>query len=244
MAPVTEVIAHRGASAYAPENTCQAFEEAGRRGADRVELDVRLARDGSVVVHHDARLGDGRAVVDLTAAQLPSWVPSLREALEACAPLAVNVELKDLPGEPGHRRDLALAAAVVAILSEHPTEADPLDLLLSSFDDAALDRVAELAPHLRTATLFVSTSAPATLVSRAAVCGRVALHPAYAAVDRALVDAAHSVGLAVNVWTVDEPEQMAALIGLGVDGIITNVPDVARATLGARGGPAEARRGD
>lgn len=244
MAPVTEVIAHRGASAYAPENTVQAFREAGRRGADRVELDVRLARDGSVVVHHDARLADGRAVVDLTPAQLPSTIPSLREALEACAPLAVNVELKDLPSEPGHRRDLPLAGAVVAILSEHIAEAGPVDVILSSFDEAALDRVAELAPQLRTASLFVATGNPAGLVSRAAVCGRVALHPAYGGTDRALVDAAHAVGLAVNVWTVDDPGQMAALVDLGVDGIITNVPDVARVTLQELAGRAGAQHAD
>ncbi|MDY7099634.1 MAG: glycerophosphodiester phosphodiesterase [Actinomycetota bacterium] len=238
---MTQVIAHRGASAHAPENTLQAFEEAARRGADQVELDVRLASDGSVVVHHDARLADGRAVVDLTPAQLPSSVPSLREALVACAPLGVNVELKDLPGEPGHRRDLPLAAATVAVLDGYRADGGAVDLLVSSFDVAALDRVADLAPALDTAVLFVTADPVSGLITRAAASGRVAIHPSQPATDRALVGAAHAVGLAVNVWTVDDPERMAALIALGVDGIITNVPDVARSVVDAAAEPAAGR---
>ena len=72
-------MAHRGASAAAPENTVEAFRLARELGADWVELDARLSADGVVVVHHDAHLADGRMLVDLTLDEMPDSVPSLAE---------------------------------------------------------------------------------------------------------------------------------------------------------------------
>src|SRR5262245_27082175 len=91
------VIAHRGASRAAPENTLEAFRLARSLGADAVELDVRRTRDGALAVHHDARLPDGQSVVDLSAAELPRSVPLLDAALDACAGMWVNVEIKNDP---------------------------------------------------------------------------------------------------------------------------------------------------
>ena len=79
------VIAHRGASAAAPENTLAAFDLARRMGADAVELDVRRTRDGVLVVHHNPGLADGRHIRDTDAADLPATVPDLGAALDACA---------------------------------------------------------------------------------------------------------------------------------------------------------------
>src|SRR5437762_9663704 len=104
-----EIIAHRGASASFPQNTLEAFRGARELGATWVELDVRRTADGLLAVHHDARLADGQAIVDLRAAELPSHVPSLAEALDACAPLGVNVEIKNSPNDV----DFDAAAAVV-----------------------------------------------------------------------------------------------------------------------------------
>src|SRR5262245_26247516 len=96
----TLVIAHRGASAAFPETTVEAFEAAGRLGADWVELDVRRTADGLLAVHHDARLGDGRALVELSRSALPAAVPDLGEALAACDGLGVNVEIKNAASDP------------------------------------------------------------------------------------------------------------------------------------------------
>src|SRR3954452_22090130 len=95
----TRIFAHRGASARYTENTVSAFQGARDLGADWVELDVRRTADGSLAVHHDAHLPDGRRIVELHAADLPDTVPDLAGALDACEPLGVNVEIKNLPGD-------------------------------------------------------------------------------------------------------------------------------------------------
>src|SRR5256885_6732148 len=109
----TAIIAHRGASAAYRENTVAAFRGAGPLGANWVELDVRRTADGALAIHHDAHLPDGRAVVDLAAADLPSPVPSLADALEACAPLGVNVEIKNSPQDVDFDPAAALVEPVV-----------------------------------------------------------------------------------------------------------------------------------
>src|SRR2546425_413652 len=110
----TEIIAHRGASAAYPENTVEAFRAAGELGATWVELDVRRTSDGRLAVHHDAHLPDGRAIVDVAADDLPPAVPSLAVALEACAPLGVNVEIKNSPNDVDFDPSAALVVLVVA----------------------------------------------------------------------------------------------------------------------------------
>src|SRR3954465_3236369 len=95
----TRIFAHRGASARYTENTVMAFQGARDLGADWVELDVRRTADGALAVHHDAHLADGRAIVELAAAALPPHVPLLAEALAACAPMGVNVEIKNWPAD-------------------------------------------------------------------------------------------------------------------------------------------------
>ncbi|MCP4851204.1 MAG: glycerophosphodiester phosphodiesterase, partial [Actinomycetia bacterium] len=96
------VVAHRGASYDRTENTVEAFVEARVQGADWVELDVRLSADDVLMVHHDAHLADGRLVREVRAADAPDHIPNLAEAFEACDGMGVNVEVKNLPGDPDH----------------------------------------------------------------------------------------------------------------------------------------------
>jgi glycerophosphoryl diester phosphodiesterase len=233
---VTFVMAHRGASRLERENTVEAFRRAAELGADMVELDVRRSADGVLVVHHDAHLEDGRAVSSTAAAELPAWVPNLDAALDACAGMAVNIEIKNDPAEPGFEADRALADDVAALVA---ARGDTGRVLVSSFDRPSLDRLrarrSEGAdPPIATAWLV--TAPPADAVDTLVAGGHQALHPWWQAVDQSLVQRCHGAGLAVNVWTCDDPDAMARLASWGVDGICTNVPDVAVAVLRNRAG--------
>jgi glycerophosphoryl diester phosphodiesterase len=220
------VIAHRGASAAFPENTIEAFLGAAEHGADWVELDVRRTADGVLVVHHDAHLPDGRAIVELTADELPASVPTLAAALDACAGMGVNIEIKNNHPDPDLDPDEWVAEQTVALLTERGGRDE---VLISSFNPATLLRVRERGPHLATALLVIEPDEDVVEVVIAA--GHSALHPYDWFVDIELVTRCHAAGVAVNVWTVDDPERMAELLAHGVDGLCTNVPHIARGLL-------------
>jgi glycerophosphoryl diester phosphodiesterase len=224
------VMAHRGASAVRPENTVAAFEHARVLGADWVELDVRASADGDLVVQHDASLPDGRAVSATATDELPADVASLDQALDACRGMGVNVEIKRDAGEP---RDLP-EPVTAALARREQADGHRYDqLLVSSFDPATIARVHELEPRLPTARLVADLGGSATdIAAQVAAAGHVALNPWDPLVDAELVDAAHEAGLSLYVWTVDEPDRLRELAALGVDGLITNVPDLAREVLG------------
>jgi glycerophosphoryl diester phosphodiesterase len=228
---VTLVYAHRGASAAEPENTVAAFRAAGRMGADGVELDVRRTADGQAAVVHDAALADGRAVVDVALADVPPEVPRLAEALDACAGLVVNVEVKNAPWDADFDADESLAELVVRTLAARGGQDR---VIVSSFGEGAVARVRELEPSLPTAllTAVLTDDQVDGLVEQVVGVGHVALHPHHLTVTPHLLDRCREAGLAVNTWTVDEPERIAALAALGVDGVVTNVPDVALRALG------------
>lgn len=221
------IVAHRGASARAPENTLAAFTLAGELGADWVELDVRPTADGALAVHHDAHLPDGRAVADVAADHLPPHVPLLGAALVACSPLGVNVEIKSSPDEPGFDRDRSLAGPVLAAI-----EAWGGPVLVSSFDPAMVDRVRALDAGVPTAQLTFLLDRPAAgTAAWIAERGHGWWHPFQHVVDAGLVAAARDAGLRLNTWTVDDPARMAELAALGVDGIVTNDVEAARRAL-------------
>jgi len=228
---VTLVIAHRGASAAAPENTVAAFRLAAELGADGVELDARRTVDGATVVHHDAHLPDGRLIVATGTGDLPAAVPSLADALAACAGLIVNIEIKNLPGDPDHDPHETVAEAVVAEIADSGIHDR---VLVSSFSMASVDRVRALDARVPTAFLLFAMDDMAEMLARTVDHGHAALHPWDGIVDDALIVCAHGHGLAVNVWTVDDPQRMATLVGWGVDGIVTNEPDVARRVVDER----------
>ena len=226
------VVAHRGASKAFPENTLEAFRGARDLGAAWVELDVRRTADLEVVVHHDPALpGRDEPIVALPAAALPPSVPRLAEALEVCgAPdpkLGVNIEIKSAPHEPDHDPEHWMAGAVVDLVHEF----EDLDVLVSSFDPTSINRVHELDPTIPTGFLIADLTDLEGIVERTAAQGHVAINPWQWAMREEVVTVAHAAGLAVNVWTVDDPDMMTALAAWGVDAIITNVPDVARRVL-------------
>ncbi|MFP5577053.1 MAG: glycerophosphodiester phosphodiesterase [Acidimicrobiia bacterium] len=225
----TLVYGHRGASAHAPENTIEAFALARAQGADGVELDVRRCIDGDMALHHDAELPDGRRIVELTRGDLPASSCTLAEALDVCAGMVVNVEIKNAPVDPDHDPECLLADAVVGLLAERRGRDR---VIVSSFGLPTIDRVHALAPDVATGFLTFLDPIGPEAIELTAGRGHVAVHPHVATVDEAYVALAHDHGLAVNVWTVDDPELIRRLADWGVDGIVTNVPDVAVDALG------------
>jgi glycerophosphoryl diester phosphodiesterase len=230
------VIAHRGASHDAVENTLAAFRLAREQGADGVELDVMRCGTGEVVVFHDddlERLGKRAGLVratplaELRAIDLGGGerIPLLDEVLEELGPLLVNVELKS----QSQLRDDGLATAVAAILSRHAARTRAL---VSSFDPWLLGRFRLRAPDLATGLLFArDQSLPLRRAWAAPLLRPAALHPESLLVDAHSAADWHARGYALNVWTVDDPAELRLLAALGVDGLITNRPKFARSVL-------------
>ena len=224
---MTQVLAHRGASRAERENTVEAFALAAALGSDAVELDVRRTADRVLVVHHDPYLPapgseNRRVIADVAAADLPAHIPDLHTALDACAGMWVNVEIKNDPNEPDFDPSDSIADQTVAALSQRGEDDR---WLVSSFRIETIDRCRSLAPGIRTAWLVgdVPDDVIATMVSR----GHAALHPWVGTLRRSHIDVCHGAGIFVNTWTCDDPARMAELIEWGIDGICTNVPDVA-----------------
>jgi glycerophosphoryl diester phosphodiesterase len=219
---VVAVLAHRGASKAARENTIAAFRLAGTLGSDAVELDVRGTSDGLLVVHHDAHLTDGRAIVDVVAHDLPDHIPHLDSALDACAGMWVNVEIKNDPHEPDFDPTDSIADRTLDVLSKRGEDDR---WLISSFRLETVDRCKALAPAIRTAWLV--TEVPDDVIAIMVGRGHEALHPWVGMLNRSHIDACHGAGIVVNTWTCDDPHRMAELVEWEIDGICTNVPDVA-----------------
>jgi glycerophosphoryl diester phosphodiesterase len=232
---MTLVIAHRGASAYAPENTMPAFELAVRQGADMIELDVQRSADGILVIFHDdtTERWDGRKrltsacslaelqAIDIGGARLATLAETCAFARERGVRL--NVEIKGL----------GIGADVARLLrAEHVEELE----LISSFEVGALREIAAASPHLPRAYLMGNDTYRPDVRLREAwpflalrSVGAVAWHPTYQLPLLAwLIARVRRAGYQINVWTVDDVAVMRRLIALGVDGIITNTPDVLR----------------
>lgn len=230
-----QVVAHRGASRAARENTLEAFAKARALRADAVELDVRRTADGALVVHHDAAAEGVGVLAQVEFGRLRAdapWVPTLEEAFEACGSLWVNVEIKNLPIDADWDESESVATRVAEMVGSRSLHERTL---VSSFNPMALARIREVDDAIATALLVVESVDPVTAVETAAATGHVAVHPgAGALAGDAASDAlarADALDLAVVPWTVDEPDEMVRLVELGVAGVITNVPDVARRAL-------------
>jgi glycerophosphoryl diester phosphodiesterase len=230
---MTSIIAHRGASRACPENTLAAFRTAVDLGADGVELDIRRTADGQLVVHHDPHLPDGRALVATLRSDLPDHVPGLHEALDACVGLFVNIEIKNDPSEPDHDpSDWVLRRTLSELERRTADRATAGRWLISSFRPETVEMCRRIGPRVRTAWLVEQIDGD--VVARSALAGHAALHPWVDRLEHRWVRACRAVGLAVNTWTCDDPERMRELVAWGVDGICTNVPDVALAVRAAR----------
>jgi glycerophosphoryl diester phosphodiesterase len=236
------VLAHRGASRRARENTLEAFALASELGADGVELDVRRTADGVLVVHHDpeaAGVGLLAAATFVSVRDTRPDIPTLAEALDACAGLLVNVELKCLPWEPDADPDGDVVRATAELVRDCGCE-----VVVSSFDIGTVDAMRSCAPEVPTGWLTYGRD-PADAAAIAHEHGHPWVHPDRAAVltetrrsgpdgrrsrsrpVEGVVELIRGLGISVNVWTVDEPAEIRTLASAGVDALITNVPDVA-----------------
>jgi len=222
------IYAHRGASHDHPENTLAAFTGAAAQGADGVELDVRRAADGILVVHHDPHLDDGRIISSTPSAELPESVPTLAAAMELTRGLMVNVEVKNSPKEPGFEEDRLISLDAVRLCIELGRGPE---ILVSSFDAACVDAVVGHMPGIRTGLLVMSVHHPIPAIDHCLAQGHSAVHPWDPMIDESVVVAVHAAGLELNVWTVDDPDRIAELAAWGVDGVVTNRPGFVRDAL-------------
>ena len=237
----TLVWAHRGASAYAPQNTNAAFALAAEMGADGIELDVHLTKDGEVLVCHDAEVdttSDGTGLIkDLTLAEIRRFnfayradstafvdkygfvpAPTLAEVYELLAPtgMTVNVELKT--------QDEDLLRLCAALAREYEmTE----KVYYSSFFHDTLERIHKYEPLAPTAPLCGPiVGEPWDYVKS---LGASAMHPyqEFFIEKPEVFREFHKREFRINPWTVDDEDKMRRLIELGADALITNVPDIA-----------------
>lgn len=226
------VIAHRGASADAPENTEAAFLLAAEQGADWVELDVRLAADGSLIVNHDAWYPDGRSVWSTPRSEAPATTIDLATAMQACRGMGVNVEVKNIPGDLGDAPyGLEIVDTVAEVLGPFIDD-DPTGILISSFDMATIDRVKEIDAEFLTGYLAFDLNADPDALRRAAERGHDAFHPWDPFVTEEMLATCREHEVLLNTWTVDDAERWAQLVDWGVDGIITNLPGRLVAAMG------------
>ena len=237
------IIGHRGASAVAPENTMAAFREAIASGADGIEFDVRLTRDGVPVIIHDSTLrrtgGLQRRVADLTWPELEqvdagSWfdrrfadatVPSLEELLTLFESnnLFLHLEMKS----DSASEHTPLAEACCRLISEHSLKAR---VIVSCFDHAALKVVKSIDSEIKTAALFepslsnLPVLSNERVINQAIAVGASALALHHRLARKQLVEKAKLLGWGVAVWTVDDPAWIERARSIGVDALITNNP--------------------
>ncbi len=227
MATPTAVQAHRGSPDPASgirENTLDAFARARALGADGVELDVRLTADGGLAVHHDPVVDGVGAICDLGTAALPADVPLLADALEACAGMVVNIEIKNQPHEPGFDPTDRASGEVVSLVESMGRTGS---VVVSSFWSGALAAVRSAGSAVPTGLLVVSSFDPLASIAAAADLGCAAVHLPVGLVDGPTVATAHAAGLEVAAWTVADQATLAAVLAAGVDTVITD--DVAMA---------------
>ena len=223
------VLAHRGASGHALENSREAFRRAVDLGADGVELDIHATADGSLVVHHDPALPGIGAIAeldtkDVVRATLPNgeFVPLLGEVLDIIGEHDVWVEIKSMAGRCNEK--------LLATLDAGPA---PDRYAVHSFDHRIVAQLGRLRPTLRRGILLASR--PIDVISLLQEAGATTLWQVRHFIDRELVRAVHEVGAAIIAWTVNEDAEVTRLADLGVDGICGNFPDRIQRVLG-RGG--------
>lgn len=239
------IYAHRGARAYAPENTLLAFALAFDLGADAIECDVQRTADGALVIFHDDTLnrttnGRGplaaRTLAELRAldAGLGQRIPTLDEVLALCAARgrAVNLEVKAATPEAALATAAALEPALAALDSARRDAT-----LVSSFAHAAVGDLKRRLPWLRVATLHGGREwRQRDLLAPARALGAAAVHPGADLVTPALVERAHQQGVRVNVWTANRWSTLRRLLPWGVDGVFSDYPEravIVRALGGA-----------
>ena len=256
--PRPRLFAHRGGARIAPENTIEAFAAGLAASCDRLEMDVHATRDGHVVVLHDPtvdRTTDGSGLVrEMTLAELHRLdagarfagesgdfpfrgrgvrVPTLAAVLEAFPGVPLNIEIKqDVP---------AIEHEVLSVLDRFDARAQ---VLLAAEEASIMARIRAAAPGVLTSFSaadvleFVTAWHGGTLAAYHPPGVALQIPPSFGDVQLVTgesVAIAHGMGLEVHVWTIDDPDEMAALLALGVDALMTDVPPIAARLLRARG---------
>ncbi len=233
------IIAHRGASEAAPENTMRAFRLAREMGAHGIEIDVQASADDELVVFHDqdvqARCGRPGVVRRMTLEQLRALevdgsgesIPTLEEVVRSRErPPIVTIEIKTYRVSDIRVADLVgrfLRALEPALRSQ---------LVVSSFHPLALFKARRYAPEVRRALLSMSAlKRPLREMWARKLVGASELHLEVRMIDRRRVERIHAAGRECVAWTVNDPERMLKLREFGVDAVMTDVPDVAAVTL-------------
>jgi glycerophosphoryl diester phosphodiesterase len=222
-APVCKIIAHRGASAYEPENTIRAIVAAIRLGADMVEVDVHSTRDDQLVVIHDAevdRTTNGKgAVRDMSFQEIKKLeagmgekVPALQEVLKLSRNrIVVMIEIK--------------STGIERLLTELLEAEDAVkQVIITSFMTDAIRKVKESNQHIQTGQIF--SWKIWNMARMAAELKASYMLPQHELVSSEIVDELHGKQLSLFTWIVDSRSEAERLVGLGVDGIITNKPDL------------------
>jgi glycerophosphoryl diester phosphodiesterase len=212
------VIAHRGASGHAVENSLEAFRKADELRADGVELDVHATGDGALVVFHDRELPGGEVIRELPVARVREHrlangerVPLLSEVLSALPELHIYIEVKDLDT----RWDAALLRVIAA--------GNPERCAVHSFDHRIIARLAALRPTLACGALAVARLIdPVHALDRARAD---TLWQEVDMVDASLIQQVHASNRRVFAWTVDNADTAHRLTELGVDGLCGNFPE-------------------
>ena len=255
--PSPWLVAHRGGSLIAPQNTLAAFDRAAALGADAIETDVRLSRDGVVMVFHDeetlALTGQPGTIEGRTAAEIEALdaafsftedggvsfplrgaglrVPTFAEALRRYPRMRFNVDAKS--------EDPALADALARVIREARAEER---VCVGSFFDGQAERLGALLPGV--ARFLPQEAATRHVMAAKAGAAPVGLPGGYdladlparmgslTVVDPPVVEHFHRLGIPVHVWTVDDPDEMRALLDIGVDGLVTDRPDELKRVLG------------
>ncbi len=233
------ITGHRGASGWAPENTLASFKKAMEIGADYSELDVQLSKDGQVVLLHDATLdrtttGKGPIaewnLADLKTLDAGSWfdekfkgepLPTLQEVVDLVkGKMKLNIEIKV------SEFNRELADKVVALVRTNNFQNE---CMITSFNQPTMEYVREKAPELQVGLIFGKKYDDSVFSGNWDV-----LSSNKANIDQKFMKKAHDSGKKVHVWTVNDEKEMQDLIELGVDGIITNYPDLLKKVLAQR----------
>lgn len=219
-------IGHRGAKGHLTENTLESITLALEMGVDGIEIDVHLCASGELVVFHDFtldRLTDGFGEVSTkTYDQLQALtlkggykIPLLTEVLDFIeGKCSINIELKGLH----------TAKPACAIISHYIDKGwEYSSILVSSFQENELLEVKKINGNILIAVL--SKASVEEAIEWAKILNATAIHPSLGIITRQSVVDTHNQGFNVNVWTVNEPEDIARMIDFGVDGIISDYPD-------------------
>jgi glycerophosphoryl diester phosphodiesterase len=240
--------AHRGASAYAPENTVAAFAHAADLGAQAVELDVQRTRDGELVVLHDKTLERTTDVTvrfpdrapwpvgaftlaELRTLDAGSWfdarfagerVPTLAEAMDVLAARGLGLLLEAKAPELYPGLASQIGHELRAACPQWLRAASAGRLTVESFDWEFVRELRAVLPRVSVGLL--GAPEPAALAAYAGFVDQI--NPHHTRITAEYVERVHQLGMAVNVWTVDDPAEQAGAVAAGVDGVITNRPDV------------------